>query len=46
MWSPTTQAAFSGRPFIESAEEALAEEEADKAAVETRSSAEFGEEDW
>jgi hypothetical protein len=46
MWSPTTQAAFSGRPFIESAEGALAEEEGDETGVETRSSPEFGEEDW
>lgn len=46
MWSPTTQAAFSGRPFIESLDAALAEEEGEDAAVKSRSSPEFGEEDW
>ena len=43
MWSPTTQAAFTGESVIEPAEEMIDEE---AVGVEQRSSPEFGDEDW
>ena len=47
LWSPTTQAAFTGRGVVETPEEA-AERDAEEngTAVQQRGSPEFGDEDW